>query len=178
MSSIITITVVDTAGDDFTASAPHLLTNGDSVKMDADVAPDGTVNGTTYYARVVDATVFTIHPTRTDAKDGLNQIAISSEGTAVTFLVSEPQIRNFEFSKIVNHPGTEAIAPVFSDYARELVFVENVDTDYSRVDVLHSTAMKPVFGKGLVTSPTYIFTQDAPKAAPGPEQLKEYWYLT
>jgi hypothetical protein len=46
------------------------------------------------------------------------------------------------------------------------------------MDVLHSTAMKAVFGKGITTSPTYIFTQDAPKAAPGAEQIKEYWYLT
>lgn len=178
MSSTITITIVDTDGDDFTSSSPHLLTNGDSVKLMAQVAPDGTVNGTTYYARVVDSTVFTIHPTRSDAKDGLNQIAISSEGTAVTFQVAVPQLNEFEFSRTVNHPGTEPIASVFSDYSRELVFVEGVDTDYSRIDVLHSTAMKSVFGKGLVTSPTYIFTQDAPKAAPGPEQLKEYWYLT
>jgi len=178
MSSTITISIVDLNDDDFTAAAPHLLTNGDSVKMVATDAPEGTVNGTMYYARVVDTTVFTIHPTRTDAKDGTNQIAISSEGTGVTFQVVVPQIKDYEFSRVVNHPGTEPVPSTFSDYSRELVFVEGVNTDYSKVDVLHATAMKSVFGKGITTSPTFIFTDSSPKATAGAETIKEMWYLT
>lgn len=174
----LVISLVDTDNDDFTTTSPHFLTNGDAVRMSATVAPGGTVNNTTYYARVIDSTKFSIHPTSANARNGINQIAISTQGTNVTFLIAEPQVRNFEFSRTVNHPGTEPIPVVFSDYSRELVFVEGVDTDYGRLDVLHSTAMKAVFGKGITTSPTYIFTDDAPKAAPTPAQIKEYWYLT
>jgi hypothetical protein len=176
--AILTISIVDPNDDDFTSASPHLLSNGDAIQMSATTAPSGTVNGTIYYARVISSTEFSIHPTRADAKNGINQIAISSTGTAVTFLVGEPQERIFEFSRIVNHPGSEPIPSVFSDYSRELVFVENVSTEYSRLDVLHSTGGKLVFGKGITTSPTYIFTDSSPKAAPGPEQIKEFWYLT
>jgi hypothetical protein len=174
----ITISFVDTDNDDFTASAAHLLTNGDSVKMSADVAPGGTVNGTIYYARVINSTKFSIHPTRANAKDGINQIAISSTGTAVTFLTGAPQIKDHEFTRLVNHTGYETIASEFSDYSRELVFVEEVSTEYSRVDVLHSTAIIPVFGKGLTTSPTYIFTSGEPKAAPGIPEVTEVWIVS
>lgn len=174
----LTITTVDTADDDFTASSPHRLTNGDSVKMSADVAPTGTVNGTIYYARVVDATVFTIHPSRADAKAGLNQIAISSEGTAVTFLVGDSKFIDNERTLQVSHPGSEPIASVFSDYSRELVFVENVDTDYSKIFYTHGKKTDQVFMQGITTSPTYIFTQDAPKEAPVPPELNEIWILS
>jgi hypothetical protein len=174
----ITVTVVDPAGDDFTASAPHKFTNGDAVKMDADVAPTGTVNGTIYYARVVDATVFTIHPTRSDARNGLNQIAISSEGTAVKFLVGDSKFMDNERTLVVNHPGSEPIASVFSDYSRELVFVENVDTDYSKIFYTHGKKTDQVFMQGITTSPTYIFTQDAPKEVPLPPELSEIWILS
>lgn len=175
---ILTISIVDTAGDDFTASADHRLTNGDPVKLDAGVAPDGTVNGTTYYARVIDATAFSIHPTRADAKDGLNQIAISSEGTSVTFLVGSPKQIIEKRTLIVNHPGTEPIPSTFVDYSKELVFVEGVDTDYSEIVVPNGTKTEQVFMQGITTSPTYIFTQDAPKEAPVPPELNEIWILS
>ena len=178
MATTITIASVDTDNDDFTASLSHALTNGDAVKMEAVVAPGGTVNGTLYYARVINTTKFTIHPTRADARNGINQIAISSAGTAVTFLVGDSLTVRTKRTITVNHPGTEPVPSTFSDYSRELVFVEGVDTDYSRLDVLHSTAMKLVFSPGVSSSPTYIYTDDAPKAAPGPEQIREYWYLT
>jgi hypothetical protein len=176
--AILTISIVDPNDDDFTTASPHLLSNGDAIRLSATTAPGGTVNGTVYYARVISETIFAIHATRANAKNNINQIAISSQGTDVTFLIGDPQERTFEFSRVVNHPGSEPIASVFSDYSRELVFVENVSTEYSRLDVLHSTGGKPVFGKGITTSPTYIFTDDAPKAAPTAAQIKEYWYLT
>jgi len=142
------------------------------------VAPGGTVNGTIYYARVISTTKFSIHPTRANAKDGINQIAISSQGTEVTFLTVTPQINNIDDSREVEHSGYETIASEFSDYSRELVFVEEVSTEYGRIDVLHATAIIPVFGKSITTSPTYIYTDSSPKVVAGPALIKEYWYLT
>ena len=174
----ITITTVDTDNDDFTASAPHLLTNGDNVKLSAEVAPSGTVNGTIYYARVISSTEFSIHPTRADAKNGINQIAISSTGTAVTFLVGSAQFINDTLTLSVGHSGYEPIASEFSDYSRELVFVEEVSTDYSNKYFLHGKRTEQVFMQGVTTSPTYIFTDGAPKAAPGPAEINEVWILS
>jgi hypothetical protein len=178
MSSTITISSVDPNDDDFTASSPHGLTNGDSVKMAATEAPTGTVNGTLYYARVVDTTVFTIHPTRSDAKTGVNQIAISSEGTDVTFQVGSPQRIIEKFTLLVGHPGTEPVPSTFSDYSRELVFVEGVDTNYSEIIYPNGNKTDQVFMQGITTSPTYIFTGDAPKTVPTPPEVNEVWILS
>jgi len=178
MSATITIATVDSDNDDFTTSIPHLLTNGDSVRLSATTAPGGLVNGTTYFARVINATKFALHATRANARNNVNQIAISSQGSDVIFFRAVPQLYEFEFTRTVNHSGYETLSVTFSDYSRELVFVEGVSTDYAKLDVLHSTALKPVFSKGITTSPTYIFTDDAPKAAPTAAQIKEYWYLT
>ena len=174
----IIITNVDTDNDDFTSSSPHLFIDGDAVKLSATTAPGGTVNETIYYARVIDSTKFAIHAIRSDARDNINQIALSSQGVDVTFLTGTPQIKTIDESRIVNHPGAEPIPVTFSDYARELVFVEGVNTDYTRIDVLHSTAMKSVFGKGITSSPTYIFTDGSPKAAPGAPEISEVWIVS
>lgn len=177
MATLVIISI-DTDNDNFTSSAPHRLLDGDAVKLSATVAPDGTVNGTLYYARAVDTTVFTIHPTRSDARNGLNQIAISSTGTGVSFLVGESDRIFIKNTVLVGHPGTEPVAAVFFDYSKELIFVENVNTNYSKIFYTHGKLTDQVFMQGLITSPTYIFTQDAPKASPGAEQIKEYWFLT
>ena len=174
----ITIATVDTDNDDFTSSAAHNLVNGDAVKMEAVVAPGGTVNGTLYYARVINTTKFTIHPTRADARNGINQIAISSAGTAVTFLVGDSLTVRTKRTITVNHPGTEPVPSTFSDYSRELVFVEGVDTDYSEVVVPNGKKTEQVLMQGLTTSPTYIFTDGAPKVAPGPPAVVEVWIVS
>jgi hypothetical protein len=174
----IVISIVDPNNDDFSTSTPHLLSNGDAIKMAAEIAPGGTVNGTIYYARVINSTKFSIHPTRANAKDGINQIAISSTGTAVTFLVGSAQFIRETLTMAVEHTGYETIASEFSDYSRELVFVEEVSTEYSDKNFLHGKRTEQVFMQGVTTSPTYIFTDGAPKAAPTPAQIKEYWYLT
>jgi hypothetical protein len=176
--AIIVITTVDSDNDDFTASANHRLTNGDAVKMSATVAPGGTVNGTIYYARVISTTKFSIHPTRANAKDGINKIAISSQGTEVTFLVGDSQFVSERLTLSVEHSGYETIASEFSDYSRELVFVEEVSTEYSDKFFLHGKLTEQVFMQGITTSPTYIFTDGAPKAAPGPPEINEVWILS
>jgi hypothetical protein len=176
--AIIVISLVDTDNDDFSTSTPHLLINGDAVRMAAAVAPGGTVNGTTYYARVISSTKFSIHATRANAKDGINQLAISSQGTDVTFLVGSPQFIDSTLTMSVEHSGYETIASEFSDYSRELVFVEGVDTDYSDKFFVHGKRTEQVFMQGVTTSPTYIFTDGAPKAAPGPAEINEVWILS
>jgi len=176
--SIIVISAVDTDNDDFTSSSPHRFTNGDRIRMSATVAPGGTVNGTTYFARAISATKFAIHATRSDAKNNINQIAISSQGTDVTFLIGDSQPVIIKRTITVNHPGSEPIPSVFIDYSRELVFVENVDTDYSEVVVPNGKKTDQVFMQGLTTSPTYIFTSGAPKAAPGPPEVNEVWIVS
>lgn len=174
----LVIDSIDIDEDTFTSSVPHKLIDGDSVKLSATVAPDGLVDGTTYYAKTVSSTVFSLHPTRSNAKNGTNKIDVSSIGTSVTFLIGDSERILVKYTTTVNHPGTEPVAADFFDYSRELVFVENVNTDYSKIFYTHGKLTDQVFMQGLTTSPTYIFTQDAPKAAPGPEQLKEYWFLT
>jgi hypothetical protein len=176
--SIIIISLVDPDDDDFTTASPHRLIDGDSIRMSATTAPDGTVNGTTYFARVISATKFAIHATRSDAKNNVNQIAISSQGADVTFLVGDSQFVSTKRTLTVNHPGSEPIPSVFIDYSRELVFVENVDTDYSEVVVPNGKKTDQVFMQGLTTSPTYIFTSGAPKAAPGDPEINEVWILS
>lgn len=177
MSSTIIISAVDTDNDDFTSSTLHRLSTGDAVKLSATVAPTGTINNTTYYARVINSTKFAIHATKNNAINNINQIAVSSQGTNVTFLVVGPQFVDTKISLSVGHLGVEPVPATFSDYSRELVFVEGVDTDYSEIIFLASKTDQ-VFMQGLTTSPTYIYTDDAPKAAPTPAQIKEYWYLT
>jgi len=176
--SVIIIDTVDPNDDDFTSSSPHRLIDGDAVRMSATVAPGGTVNGTTYYAKVISSTEFSIHPTRANAKAGVNQIAISSQGTDVTFLVGDSQFVSVKRTLIVGHPGSEPIPVVFADYSRELVFVEGVDTDYSEGIVPNGKKTDQVFMQGLTTSPTYIFTSGAPKAAPGPPEINEVWIVS
>jgi len=170
---------VDIDTDEFISSSPHNLVTGDAVKLSADDPPENTIDGTIYYVRVIDPTTFSIYLTVADAKNDVNRVDVVSEGSGVTFiLVSVPKIEIYESSKIVNHRGVEPVAPVFSDYSKELIFVEGVNTDYGRIDVLHTTAMKSVFGKGITTSPTYIFTDSAPKAAPGPPEINEVWIVS
>jgi hypothetical protein len=179
MSGNILIDTIDLDLDEFTASDSHGLITGDAVKLSADTAPIGIVNGSIYYIRVIDATTFSIYLTAADANNDINRVDITSQGVDVTFtLVSVPKVEIYESSKIVNHPGVEPVATIFSDYSRELIFVEGVNTDYGRVDVLHTTANKSVFGKGITTSPTYIFTDSAPKAAPGPPEINEVWIVS
>ena len=133
--AIITIATVDPDNDDFTASAPHKFVNGDRARLSATTAPSGIINGTTYFARVINATKFALHATRADARNNVNQIAISSQGSDVTFIVGDSRLVILERSLIVGHPGSEPVTPTFSDYSRELIFVENVNTDYSKVVV-------------------------------------------
>jgi len=179
MSSSPITTTVDTVTDEFTSEDPHNLVTGDAVKLLAVESPEGTIDGEIYYVQIIDTTTFSIHLTVVDAKNDVDRVDVVSEGSGVTFiLVSVPKVEIYESSKIVNHRGVEPVAPVFSDYSKELIFVEGINTDYGRVDVLHTTAMKSVFGKGITTSPTYIFTDSAPKAAPGPPEINEVWIVS
>lgn len=179
MSASPIATTVNTTTDEFTSSSAHNLVTGDAVKLSAVEAPGNTTDGSIYYVRVIDSTTFSIYLTVINAKDNLDRVDLTSVGSNVSFiLVTVPKLEIYEFSKIVNHRGVEPVAPVFSDYSRELIFVEGVNTDYSRLDVLHTTAMKSVFGKGITTSPTYIFTDSAPKAVPLPPELSEVWIVS
>lgn len=179
MSNALITTTVNTTSDEFTSSSAHSLVTGDAVKLSATEAPGNTTDGSIYYVRVTDSTTFSIYLTVTNAKDDVNRIDLTSSGSNVTFiLVTVPKLEIYDFSKIVNHRGVEPVAPVFSDYSKELIFVEGINTDYSRLDVLHTTAMKSVFGKGITTSPTYIFTDSAPKEVPPPPELSEVWIVS
>jgi hypothetical protein len=176
--SVLVIASIDTDDDNFTSLEPHRLINGDAVKLSAAVVPAGLINDTIYYVNIINSSVFTLHPTRSNARDGVNQLAISSTGSDVTFLIGDSKRLLEKYTQLVGHFGTEPVAAEFFDYSSELVFVEDVNTDYSNIYYTHGKLTDQVFMQGLTTSPTYIFTQDAPKAAPGPEQLKEYWFLT
>lgn len=176
--TILVISSIDTDENNFTTLDPHRLLDGNAVKLSSEVAPTGLVDGTIYYAKVVSATVFALHPTRTDARNGLNQIAISSTGTAVTFLVGDSRRPLEKYTLSVNHPGTEPVPSDFVDYSKELIFVEDVNTDYSKIFYTHGKLTDQVFMQGITTSPTYIFTQDAPKAVPSPPEINEVWILS
>lgn len=136
MSAPIVIVSVDLDSDEFETSINHNLTTGDAVKLSAEDPPDSIIDGARFYVRVITPTTFSIHLTANDAKNNLNRIDVTSQGTNVTFfLVTVPKLEIYEFSKTV-------------------------------------------FGKPITTSPTFIFTDSSPRAAPGPEQIKEYWFLT
>jgi hypothetical protein len=174
----ITISSVDTDLDKFTSSQSHNLTTGDAIKMVADSPPGGTVNGTLYYARVISTTEFAIHTTSANAKSNTSTIDLTSAGSSVTFQTRDPQVNTDEFSLSVE-PSTalEVIDSEFVDYSRELVFVEEVVGTGFEV-ILHGYEPIQVFMQGLTTSPTYIYTDGSPKAAPGPAVVSEVWYLS
>lgn len=74
----------DAGTDQFTAGGAHNITTGDAVIMNAATAPTGTTNDYIYYARAVNTTVVTLHPTPADASGNTNTIDITSTGTTVT----------------------------------------------------------------------------------------------
>lgn len=219
----LTITVVDPDSDTFETAAAHGLTNGDRVKLVSTAAPSGIVDDTTYFARVVSATVFALHSTRADAVNNVNRIAISSTGDAVTFHTIDPLLVN-SYSTFANSYGTGAapaiISMPFSDYAVESRYIAHssvsstarINSDQQTLQSAYETALAVIaipFGDynfesryvatnsllgsaqieddaltlqvsavGLVTSPTYVYTDGAPKAAPGPAIINEVWYLS
>lgn len=71
----------------------------------------------------------------------------------------------------------EVIAIPFGDYNFEsryvatnsLLGLAQIEDDYQTLQVS---------AVGLVTSPTYVYTDGAPKAAPGPAIISEVWYLS
>jgi hypothetical protein len=80
-----TVTSINTTSN-FLTSAAHGLVDGSAVIMDATTtAPGGTVNGYIYYARTTDRALplneFTLHPTFTDAINGINTINLTSAGS-------------------------------------------------------------------------------------------------
>lgn len=81
-STNLTFTVTSLPNDELTTSA-HGYATGDSVSVNVTggtlAAP--LVNTTTYFVRVVSATVVTLHPTAADANAGTNRINITDVGS-------------------------------------------------------------------------------------------------
>lgn len=220
---ILTITVADPDADTFQTAAAHNLTNGDRVKLASATAPDGIVEGTIYFARVVSSAVFALHSTRADARNNVNRIAISSTGDAVTFQTIDPLIESSHarLSGSFGEGAAPAIISIpFSDYAVEPVYVAHssvistarINSDQQTLQSAYETALAvisipfsdynfetryvatnsllgaaqieddaltlQVSAVGLITSPTYVYTDGAPKAAPGPAIINEVWYLS
>lgn len=72
------------AANTFVSGAAHNIVTEDPVIMNAATAPTGSTNQHIYYARAVNTTTVTLHPTPADATANTNVIDISSDGVTVT----------------------------------------------------------------------------------------------
>lgn len=81
LSTHSTISSVNTTTDEVTTAGAHTLSTGDCVCCDPS-GPGGWGNRVFYFARVVSSTVFTLHPTYTDAVNNTNKIDLTSAGSS------------------------------------------------------------------------------------------------
>ena len=81
ISTHSTISSVNTTTDEVTTAGAHTLSTGDCVCCDYS-GPGGWGNRVFYFARVVSSTVFTLHPTYTDAVNNTNKIDLTSAGSS------------------------------------------------------------------------------------------------
>ncbi len=78
----VAVSSVNTSTDELTTAVAHGLSTGQAVLVSTDnTLPPPLVQGTVYYARVVDATTVTLHPTEADATGNTNRIDITGTGT-------------------------------------------------------------------------------------------------
>ncbi len=83
-NTVTTAVTVTNASNVFTVAAGHNYTNGDMVKIAADVLPTGLTSADYYYIYAPSSTTFTLHTTYVDALTQLNTVSISTDGTNVT----------------------------------------------------------------------------------------------
>jgi len=69
------------------------------------------------------------------------------------------------------------IAIPFSDYNFETRYVAT-NSLLGAAQIENDALTLQVSAVGLITSPTYVYTDGAPKAAPGPAIINEVWYLS
>jgi hypothetical protein len=98
-AATLTFTVTSLPNDELTTSA-HGYTTGDGVSV---AVTGGTLaaplsNSATYYARVVSATVVTLHPTKADALANTNRINITDVGSGTQSISNNrPAAGNFDY---------------------------------------------------------------------------------
>jgi len=79
----ITVSSVNATSDEITTSANHGLATGDEVMFttDSGTVPGGLTNTTIYFARAVNATTISLHPTQADAIANTNKVNILDTGS-------------------------------------------------------------------------------------------------
>lgn len=89
------------ATNTFTANANHNLSTEAAVRMNSEVAPTGTTNDQLYYARVLSATTFTLHPTPADATAGTNTVSASGgTNVALTYISDVGNIYPYQINSV------------------------------------------------------------------------------
>jgi hypothetical protein len=110
--SPIVVSNFNNASGQATIASNHNLANGDEVFFQLDsgaVIPTGLTALQIYFARVVSATVFTLHPTRADANAGTAAVTFSTTGSGNIYMhYAQGSVHAYEtFTSVSVNNGSE-----------------------------------------------------------------------
>ncbi len=124
----VNASVIDTVADTITTATAHGLTTEAGVRLITSGSLPGGLQGApdTYWARVIDATQITLHPTQADALANTNLVDITSAGTGTLTILSD----GFDFGVALTYCVNTYVSNLFVSAVRDGIYLNNcADTD-------------------------------------------------